>query len=459
MKATIIVVMAIYFVAMVGISWLGKKHATNFDDYLSAGKSAGIALIIGGAMGAHIGNGLVVGGAGEGASVGLSGITYGLGCALSYIVLAFLMNDFVYDRGYMSLADYMRDRYHNEIPAQIFNIATTLSYVGLVGGQLMAGKALFEALGLSGTVGVFIIAIVVFLYSQISGLWGAFATSVVQTLVIAAGVLSAMIYIAVTGGFAEIGAAVASGAVPATFTKFYGGYDLSTVLILAIPTSLSIFTDQATFMRIGSAKSKQVSKVAHILSALLMIPLCLAPVVVGMYGAVKFGASGNSAFFTVILNCLPPFVAALIVTAVVAAVMSTIDSAFIAFSQVLIKDLYHKHINPQADEKALSKMTLGLNLVVAGVGIAFALTAGSLVDLLANVYLFLCAASLVPFLAGRLWKGGTAAGSIASSIVGCAFALMEIAGIYSLPYSGITLFIPALIAYVVVSLATGKKEA
>ena len=104
MMMTIIVVMVIYFIAMIAISWMGKRYATSFSDYLSAGHSAGIALIVGGAMGAHIGNGLVVGGGSEGAAVGLSGAIYGLGCCLSYVFLAFLMNKFVYQNGYMSLA-------------------------------------------------------------------------------------------------------------------------------------------------------------------------------------------------------------------------------------------------------------------------------------------------------------------------------------------------------------------
>lgn len=38
-----------------------------------------------------------------------------------------------------------------------------------------------------GVAGVISIAVVVFIYSQLAGLWGAYATSVVQTAVIALG--------------------------------------------------------------------------------------------------------------------------------------------------------------------------------------------------------------------------------------------------------------------------------
>lgn len=87
MLTTIVIVMVIYFAAMIGISWMGKKHAENFSDYLNNGRSTGLLMVIGGCMGAHIGNGLVVGGGAEGASIGLSGIAYGIGCCISYLVI------------------------------------------------------------------------------------------------------------------------------------------------------------------------------------------------------------------------------------------------------------------------------------------------------------------------------------------------------------------------------------
>ena len=110
MLTTIAIIMAIYMIAMVAISWMGKKYANSFEDYVSAGKSCGIIMMIGGAMGAHIGNGLVVGGAGEGAGVGFSGIAYGIGCCISYLILPFVMNHFVYSNGYLSMGEYLSKR-------------------------------------------------------------------------------------------------------------------------------------------------------------------------------------------------------------------------------------------------------------------------------------------------------------------------------------------------------------
>ena len=64
---TIVVVLVIYFAAMVFIGWMGRSKASNFEGYLSMGRTGGVLLLMGGAIGGQIGNGFVVGGAAEGA--------------------------------------------------------------------------------------------------------------------------------------------------------------------------------------------------------------------------------------------------------------------------------------------------------------------------------------------------------------------------------------------------------
>ncbi len=210
MIPTIIVVLVLYFAAMVVIGWLGRSKASNFEGYLSMGRSAGVLLLMGGAIGGQIGNGFVVGGAAEGSISGLAGSAYGIACALSTVMVALFLNNggaiggqigngfvvggaaegsisglagsaygiacalstvmvalflnnFIYNHGYMSMADYTRERYHNEIPGTIYDLSTAISSIGLIAGQIMAGKALFEALGLPGNVGAIAIAVVVLL--------------------------------------------------------------------------------------------------------------------------------------------------------------------------------------------------------------------------------------------------------------------------------------------------------
>jgi len=457
MLTTIIIVMVIYFAAMVGIGMLGRKNTNSFDDIVSGGRNSGIIMILGAAAGAHIGNGMVVGGAAEGASVGFSGIAYGVGCCLSYVLIPPLMSKFIYNNGYLSLADYFRVRYTNELPSQLYNFATVFSYLGLIGSQLMAGGALFEALGLNKVLGIVVIALVVFVYNSISGLWGALATSVIQTAIILVGLFLGVFYLFQNNAWADISTAVSAGALPATFTHPWAGYTASALVGMLVPVTLQGLTDQTLFQRICSAKSANISSIGHYAAAILMFPVIMAPVFMGMYGRAKFGATGNAAFFTVVLEVLPPVLAALVVVAVLAAVMSTINGCAMAFPQLVLNDIYKLHINKNATDEQLTKLTLPLNLIVTAICIIFAATASSLLGLLSSSYLFLEGAVLVPLMGGRWYKKGTTQGAIAASIVGMLIAVLEMFGIFALPFSAITMFIPSGIAFVVVSMATQKK--
>ena len=459
---TIVVVLVIYFAAMVFIGWMGRSKASNFEGYLSMGRTGGVLLLMGGAIGGQIGNGFVVGGAAEGAASGLAGSAYGIACALSLILAALFLNDFIYNNGYMSMADYTRQRYHSEVPGTIYDLSTAISSIGLIAGQIMAGKALFEALGLPGTVGAIAIAVVVLLYSQLSGLWGAFATSVVQTGVIIVGLVATTIVLISKGAVGEMSTAIQAGELAGSSLDM-SGLSASGFAAMMLPLLFGMVTDQPTYQRINSAKSAKISKIACYLSCIIMIPLALMPAFIGSFGAYKYNASGNSAFFDVILNELPAIVCALIIAAVLAAVMSTIDCGLITMSTVLTRDIWQGALHKNPSEKQLKKITLVINILFMGSSTILALSSGSILGLLNSVYSFLAAACFVPFVGGIIWKRADAKSAIAASVVGVLTVLISWIPGVTFPLgniipSGLFPIIPSAIAFVLVGLFTGSSN-
>ena len=491
---TIVVVLVIYFAAMVLIGWMGRSKASNFEGYLSMGRTGGVLLLMGGAIGGQIGNGFVVGGAAEGAASGLAGSAYGIACALSLILVAIFLNNFIYNNGYMSMADYTRQRYHSEVPGTIYDLSTAISSIGLIAGQIMAGKALFEALGLPGTVGAIAIAVVVLLYSQLSGLWGAFATSVVQTGVIIVGLVATTLVLISRGAVSEMSSAIQAGELASSSLDMSGlsasGFAAMMLPLLfgmvtdqptyqrinsaksakasgfaamMLPLLFGMVTDQPTYQRINSAKSAKISKIACYLSCIIMIPLALMPAFIGSFGAYKYNASGNSAFFDVILNELPAIVCALIIAAVLAAVMSTIDCGLITMSTVLTRDIWQGALHKNPSEKQLKKITLVINILFMGSSTILALTSGSILGLLNSVYSFLAAACFVPFVGGIVWKRADAKSAIAASIVGVLTVLISWIPGVTFPLgniipSGLFPIIPSAIAFILVGLFTGNSN-
>ena len=459
---TIVVVLVIYFAAMVFIGWMGRSKASNFEGYLSMGRTGGVLLLMGGAIGGQIGNGFVVGGAAEGATSGLAGSAYGIACALSLVLVALFLNDFIYNNGYMSMADYTRQRYHSEVPGTIYDLSTAVSSIGLIAGQIMAGKALFEALGLPGTVGAIAIAVVVLLYSQLSGLWGAFATSVVQTGVIIVGLVATTLVLISRGAISEMSTAIQAGEL-ASSSLDMSGLSASGFAAMMLPLLFGMVTDQPTYQRVNSAKSAKISKIACYLSCIIMIPLALMPAFIGSFGAYKYNASGNSAFFDVILNELPAIVCALIIAAVLAAVMSTIDCGLITMSTVLTRDIWQGALHKNPSEKQLKKITLVINILFMGSSTILALSSGSILGLLNSVYSFLAAACFVPFVGGIVWKRADARSAIAASVVGVLTVLISWIPGVTFPLgniipSGLFPIIPSAIAFILVGLFTGNSN-
>lgn len=123
----LVTVLVIYFAGMVAIGMMGLKYSETFDSFVSAGRNAGVLMIIGSAVGSQIGNGFVVGGAGAGAGTGISGAWYGIGCGLGYLVIGVVLNKVVYAKGFISLPEFLDERYSDKMTAMVFSLP--LSYL------------------------------------------------------------------------------------------------------------------------------------------------------------------------------------------------------------------------------------------------------------------------------------------------------------------------------------------
>lgn len=453
----LIVVLAIYFVAMIGIGLLGRKYAKSYDSFISAGKQAGVLMIIGSAVGSQIGNGFVVGGAGGGAATGLSGAWYGIACGLGYLVIAVVLNKIVYAKGFISLPEFLEDRYRDKVTSVVFSLATIFSYIGNIAAQIIAGSALFQAFGLDGHLGAVVITLVVLAYSSLSGLWGAYATSVVQVFIIIIALVVAAIIVLAGGGIDVINNAVATASVPSDYWDI-GNVGFSSIIVTVFSVCLAALCDQQTVQRINSAKSVKASLIAHILSAVICIALAFLPVLIGMYGAAVYGVTDNSVFFTVVLNKLPPLVSAIAIAAVIAAIMSTIDSMLIGFSTVMLKNIYKGMINPSVSDKALKRGDVWISIVVCIVSLLLSFRFTNIISLLSNTYLFLSACCLVPFVGGLFWKRGTARGAVSSSIVGLVLVILSLSNVLVLPLLDLTPVVIATVVYVVVSLTDKSAQ-
>lgn len=446
---TLIIVTFIIFMAInVIIGLRGRKHASTTKEFLTASGQSGIWFVIASAVGASIGSGVVIGTTQYAVKLGVADAWYAIACGLACIVFALIMSRFVYRNKLVSFSDYFKRRYDSNFIVLLYSGIGPFACAASMGGQLVAAKAIFQAFGIDPTIGLVITAAVMLVYTMFAGLWGSYATAVFQVGVIIVGVLVVGISMFTQGGIAEIHA-------------FYPAekFDLFNIspelwMMFVGPMVLSVLVDQTSVQRAASAKTEATAFWGHLLSCIPLFLFGWLMVYIGMWSGAEFPDAGGNAFIVMLMNKVSPIVCAVMICAILAAIMSTASGALVATDALVVHDLYCGFINKNATEEQQKRLNLIVNIVVSVAAVVCALAFTNVIDLLSVGYTIMLSGTLVPLLGGIIWKRGTTKGAAASAAVGMITALLSIFGVITVPFSSIFPVLPAIAAYIVVSLCT-----
>lgn len=449
----VILILVLYVGAMLLISRVAKRRIKNFQDTISAPGQTTMLLLMGSAIGTHIGSGFVVGGAEYGAIYGIGGAWYGIGCGMSYLAVGALLCKFVYKHQYVSLADYLERRYDGKATRLIYSLANALSCIATLAGQLLAGRAIFMTLGLPETWGVILTAVIALVYSNAAGLWGTIAVSTIQSAIIFAGMVAAIVVM-----FSKPGAGALLQSLPAAYYAPVP-FDTEFLVEMVFPLIFASLVYQGAFQTIVSAKTEKTAIRGYTLSGLCLIPIALIPPLLGMFGRALFPSLPSAeVFMELLLTGLPTVVAAIILAAIVCSVIGACNGAYIVVAANLVHDIYQGMLAPEADSRTCKRLMLAADAAVCLIGILLALRMNDIIRLLAMGYSLLAAGCLVPFAGGLAWKRGTTKGALCSSFVGMGASLANSMGLIHLPYASITAILLSAAAFVAGSLLLGPDR-
>ena len=457
--AIIVIIMILYMAAMLYIGYRGSKYSTNLTDFLTAGKQGKLYMVAGSFLGAHVGTGIVVGGATNGAKYGIGAGWYGIGAALSFILFGIFCAKWAYSNNYLTIPAYFRDRYKTAgkgitLVWSVLSVAVALSTLS---GQVIAGKNLFAYMGIQPFVGCVLSMVIIYLYCSAAGMWGVMMTDFWQCVVILIGLVAA-IFAVFTNSDA---AAVISTLEPSYFEPV--PFDTKTLLLMVLPTAVYGLTGGANMQRTASADSLKTATRAPIVGGILVALFTFLPVTLGMYGMAAYeNADPSTIIYQVIVTELGPVMAGLMLAAIVAAVMSTCDTTIMTIVTSVVYDAYGNVLAPVMGKKPDPKNLKTAASVMGWVLMAFAtilsFTNNDIIGILGSGYTIWVAGGMIPFIAGRMWSKTTSWGALASMAVGSLFAWFNMAGITHFPTS-LYCLIPAAITVVIVSLLTQPKKA
>ena len=431
-----------------------------------AGRSLPWYILVGTLLATWMGSGSLFSGAGLGYRNGLAGL-WSSGGAWVGIALIFFISKRIRNFGKVTVPDIFEARYGNTA-AVLATITTVIAYTTIVSYQFLGGgKVLSMVSGglVSMETGILITAIFAISYTVLAGMYSVVYTDVVNGILMITGTLFALLFLIVkVGGFSEI----ISVSEPLGKWQTFGNWNLERTgeisgpiiaMSFFVPTMLLLMGDANMYQRIFSAKNGGSAKKAVFF---WIFGVVLLESMISMLGLVGFVAaykgiipdivkdaqngiqifndtamlearqSGSESVIPAIARFagLPQVIGLLLVSTMMAIIVSTADSFLLIPATNLTRDVYQKHINTTATEKQILFFSRTLVIFLGIVALLLVSQFKTVLNAAFTAYNIYGTSITPALLAAFLWKRASKAGAIASIITG---ATITIVWTYFLP--------------------------
>ncbi len=436
-----LVTFAVYLAAMLGIGWWAWRRTRTFDDFILGGRSLN-PFVTALATGASDMSGWLL--------MGLPGALYVGGASESWIAIGLVLGTYanwklvaarlrVYTEradNALTLPDYFTRRFEDRSGLlRIYSAVVILVFFAIYSASgIVAGARLFEVtFGVDYTTALWAGAAATILYTLVGGFLAVSWTDTVQaTLMIFALVLAPIVVVSSVGGV-DASVAIIRELDPGRLDFLRGTTTVGIISLLA--WGLGYVGQPHILARFMAAESVQAIAPARRIAMTWMV-LCLAgAMAVGFFGIAWFGAHPDAAgpvnenperVFIVLSQLLfNPWIAGVLLAAVLAAVMSTLSCQLLVCSSALTEDFYKTFLRPRASQTELVWVGRATLLAVALVAIALAWNPENRVlDLVSYAWAGFGSAFGPVVVLSLLWKRMTRNGALAGMLTGAIVVLV-----------------------------------
>src|SRR5215211_2577729 len=430
-------IIALYFLFVVGIGFLLKKRIKTGNDFLMSNRSIPLWITSLAFISANLGAQEVLGMAASGAKYGLyTAHFYWLGAAFAMVFLGIYMMPFYYGSKARSVPEYLKLRFDEK--TRTFNALTfAVMTVFSSGISLYALAMLMQAfLGWNFDVCIWLAAGIVLAYTYLGGLTSAVYNEVLQFFLIVLGI-APLVYLGMekAGGIQGIIQNVDNAklhlwkGMQSASTNPMGVDAFSLVFGLGFVLAFGYWcTDFLVVQRAMISRSLNEARRTPLIAA---FPKIVMPLVVILPGIILLALQSQSTGFELPKNAsgdvdynmtlplllqklYPSGILGVGITALIASFMSGMAGNVTAFNTVWTYDIYQSHIKKNASERHY--LWVGKATTVAGILISI-MTAyvargfNSIMDLLQLVFSFVNAPLFATFFLGMFWRRTTANGA------------------------------------------------
>lgn len=411
--------LAAYVLLQLAIAYWASRRVAGDADYLVAGRRLGLFAVGVSVFATWFGGETVIGSTATIANEGIAGArAEPIGYALCLILAALLVAGQLRAAGYMTLADFFRDRFgpRAEIAAALVAIPTSVVWAA---AQLLALASIVAVVaGLPVQVTLVGAAGLVIVYTLLGGLLGDVITDIVQSVVVLAGlVLLLVLLFARAGGIGE-GLALIR---PEQLVLVPPGESwIARLDAFAIPIFGSIVA-QEMIARFLGARTARIAVRGGLIAGAAYLIVGFIPLMFGLVAPnLGFDPDAGDLFLpNLARELLPGALFVVFVGSLFSAVLSTVDSALLAVSALSTENVYAR-VRPTADarEKLVAARVL---TVVAGLFAYAVATSGETIYGLVEIASSLGSAGLlVSLLIGLRTRFGGESAALAALAAGLA---------------------------------------
>ncbi len=425
MNAPMAGVFLAYFVAVFAIGWISMRRTRDEADYWIAGGKLG--WFTGGAT-------LAATHTSAGTFVGTIGVMYRGGWSFGWVLLsiplaywfvaAVLAPRFTRVRR-LTLPAFMEARYYSRGVRGLSAVVVLIATIVYIQAQIVAGGLVANIVfGIPTQWGMVGFTAILLAYTVIGGMIAVVYTDAFQLIVMCLGAALALpLAVRQVDGWGSLLATV-QAAQPTVFR--WETFPASLLVTMGLAFFLGSIATPEKLVRLYAMKDMRTIRRGVFFAVVVITALNLTVFLIALAAIVLFPQlpTGDLAMPMVATAVLPTALGAIMLAAITAAMMSTVDSLLIVAGSALSVDLYQNLFHPDVTPaRRMWVDRIGI-LVVGSVPVLLLLSGvgqGQLVQFIVLLFTALMAASFaVPVVGGVLWRRATREGAAVSMVGGVA---------------------------------------
>lgn len=419
----------VYFLFLFGVSlYINHRSIKTYDDYNVAGRSVSIFPLVLTFVGTAVGGSTLLGYMENGYRFGMGQQWLNFGILFAGVIMMFFFVKKIREYGekynMVTIADFTTLRFGEgaRFPTVI---SILIAYSAITGMQFVAIATILNlTIGLSMTTGIIISWVLLTLKTYFGGMksviWQDAFHGTIQTIGI---FILFVVAIIASGGWSKMSENAIAMDEGANLSIF--SISATDVFVYMLTIGAYQFVRQDLWQRYWAAKDLKTATRGYWISITLAFLTGFFVITIGVagkYGLQMGDINPTLSYYEIIGNVFSFPLIVVMIIALLATVISTADSFFMAGASSIVNDVIRPRMKVQDDKKLLSYSRLSV-MLVSLFALLLALYIPQLVNLWVTGTAMLVSSLLAPVIFGLFWKGTTKAGGTIAMWVGLIIAV------------------------------------